>query len=85
MSAKVVKRIDPRRVILQMVDGSLIQGKVNAYRFDNAIERVSDIFTRVTDPFVVVFDATMGDKTGLILSINKRNISWVSHEFDQRQ
>jgi len=85
MSAKVINRIDPRRVIIKMVDGALIQGKVNAYRFDNAIERVSDIFTRVTDPFVVVFDATMGDKTGLILSINKRNISWVSHEFDQRQ
>jgi hypothetical protein len=86
MNTKVIERkMDPRKVVIKMVDGSLIHGKVNIYSLDDVIERVSDIFTRAVNPFVVVFDATAEGKTGMVLSINKRNISWVSHEFDQRQ
>jgi hypothetical protein len=33
----------------------------------------------------VVFDATAGDESGRVLTINKRNIAWVSHEDDPRQ
>ena len=86
MSTKVVNRkMDPRKIVIKMVDGSIIKGKVNAIRFEDVVERVSDIFTKVTDPFIVMFDATMGGKTGMVLSINKSHISWVSHEFDERQ
>jgi hypothetical protein len=77
--------MDPRRIIIKMVDGSLIHGKVNPQRYDEVVERVSDIFTRVADPFIVVFDATTEGKSGMVLSVNKNNISWVSHELDQQQ
>lgn len=86
MSTKVSNRkMDPRKVVIKMVDGSMIHGKINPYRYDEVVERVSDIFTRVADPFIVVFDATTEGKSGMVLSVNKINISWVSHEFDQQQ
>jgi hypothetical protein len=81
MSVKVItRRVDARKVIIKMVDGSLVQGKVNVFHDEEVVQRVSDIFTKVNDPFIVVFDATAEGKTGRVLIINKRNIAWVSPE-----
>jgi len=83
MSVKVIRRkIDASKVTIKMVDGSLVQGKVNIYHDEEVVQRVSDIFTKVTDPFIVVFDATAEDKSGRVLIINKSNIAWVSPEDD---
>jgi Family of unknown function (DUF6812) len=46
------------------------------------VQRVSDIFTRVDDPFLVVFDATVEGTHGKVLIINKHNIIWASPEDD---
>jgi len=81
MSVKVItKRIDARKVTIKMVDGSLVQGKVNIYHDEEVVQRVSDIFTKVSDPFIVVFDATAEGRSGRVLILNKRNIAWVSPE-----
>ena len=81
MSVKVIRRkIDARKVTIKMVDGSLVQGKVNVFHDEEVVQRVSDIFTKVTDPFIVVFDATAEGKSGRVLILNKRNIAWVSPE-----
>ena len=86
MGVKVIsRRIDARKVIIKMVDGSLVQGKVNVYHDEEVIQRVSDMFTKDTDPFIVVFDATAEGKSGRILILNKSNIAWVSPEDDLRQ
>ena len=83
MSVKVIsRRIDSRKVTIKMVDGSLVQGKVNIYHDEEVVQRVSDIFTKATDPFIVVFDATAEGKSGRVLILNKRNIAWVSPEDD---
>jgi len=83
MSVKVIsRRIDARKVTIKMVDGSLVQGKVNIYHDEEVVQRVSDIFTKISDPFIVVFDATAEGKGGRVLIINKRNIAWVSPEDD---
>jgi len=83
MSVKVIsRRIDSRKVTIKMVDGSLVQGKVNIYHDEEVVQRVSDIFTKATDPFIVVFDATAEGKSGRVLIMNKRNIAWVSPEDD---
>ena len=83
MSVKVIsRRIDARKVTVKMVDGSLVQGKVNVFHDEEVVQRVSDIFTKVSDPFIVVFDATAEGKSGRVLIINKRNIAWVSPEDD---
>ena len=81
MGGKVIsRRIDARKVTIKMVDGSLIQAKVNVYHDEEVVQRVSDIFTKVTDPFIVVFDATAEGRSGRVLIINKSNIAWVSPE-----
>jgi len=81
MSVKVIsRRIDSRKVTIKMVDGSLVQGKVNIYHDEEVVQRVSDIFTKATDPFIVVFDATAEGKSGRVLIMNKNNIAWVSPE-----
>ena len=83
MSVKVITRkINARNVSIKMVDGSLVHGKVNVYHDEEVVQRVSDIFTKVTDPFIVVFDVTEDGKSGRVLIINKRNIAWVSPEED---
>ena len=81
MTVKVItRRVDARKVTIKMVDGSLVQGKVNVFHDEDVVQRVSDIFTKVSDPFIVVFDATAEGKSGRVLIINKRNIAWVSPE-----
>ena len=81
MSVKVIsRRVDSRKVTIKMVDGSLVQGKVNIYHDEEVVQRVSDIFTKATDPFIVVFDATAEGKSGRVLIMNKSNIAWVSPE-----
>jgi hypothetical protein len=81
MSVKVItRRVDARKVTIKMVDGSLVQGKVNVFHDEEVVQRVSDIFTKVSDPFIVVFDATAEGKSGRVLVINKCNIAWVSPE-----
>lgn len=83
MSVRVISRkMNARKVSIKMVDGSLVQGKVNIYHDEEVVQRVSDIFTKVSDPFIVVFDVTADGKSGRVLIINKRNIAWVSPEED---
>ena len=81
MSVKIIsRRIDARKVIVKMVDGSLVQGKVNVYHDEEVVQRVSDMFTKVSDPFIVVFDATAEGRSGRVLIVNKNNVAWVSPE-----
>ena len=86
MSVRVIsRRIDARQVSIKMVDGSLVRGKVNIFQGEEVVQRVSDLFTKVSDPFIVMFDVTAEGKSGRVLIINKRNISWVSPEDDPVQ
>jgi hypothetical protein len=86
MSVKVItRRIEARKVIIKLVDGSMVYGKVNIYHGEEVVHRVSDIFTKVSDPFIVVFDAIAEGTSGRVLIINKSNIVWVSPEADPGQ
>ena len=81
MSVKVISRkINARKVSIKMVDGSMVHGKVNIYHDEEVVQRVSDIFTKVSDPFIVVFDSTAEGKSGRVLILNKTNVAWVSPE-----
>jgi hypothetical protein len=83
MTVKVITRkIKARQITIKMVDGSMVHGKVNIYHDEEVVQRVSDIFTQVSDPFVVVFDVAAEGKSGRVLIINKRNIVWVSPDDD---
>jgi hypothetical protein len=86
MSVSIIsRRVDARTVTIKLVDGSLVNGKINLHRSDVEIGRVSDLFTKVTDPFIVVFDATAEGKTGRVLILNKVNIVWIAPEDEPRR
>lgn len=81
MTVKVISRkLDARDVFIKLVDGTTIRGKVNLYSDGHMIQRVSDIFTKVPDPFITVFDAAVEGEMGRCVIINKNNIVWVSPE-----
>jgi len=62
---------------IHMLDGNTITGKVNIC----ALKRLSEVFTKAQSPFVVIYDATVGDgsrKRTFFLS--KSAIAWVEPE-----
>ena len=79
MSVKIITRkMEAREITVKLVDGSLIKGMINMHNDEQMIQRVSEIFTQVKDPFLVVFDATFEGESGRVLIINKHNIIWAS-------
>ena len=83
MSVKIISRKrDSREVAIKLVDGSLIKGKVNLHHDEHMLQRVSEIFTQIDEPFLVIYDATFEGKSDRVLIINKRNIVWASPEND---
>lgn len=81
MTVKIIsRRLNPKDITIKLVDGSTIRGKVNLWSDEHMIMRVSDIFTKIPDPFITIFDATIGEKKGRVAIINKNNIAWVVPE-----
>jgi hypothetical protein len=88
--------MEARKVTIKLEDGALIQGKINLLSepardfgglYDKHLEdqgtyyrRISDIFTKGKNPFIVVFDALMENEAGKVLIINKNKILWVVPE-----
>ena len=72
-----------RRVTLKMADGSVVTGMINLIQRGETEHRVSDIFVGREEPFVVIFQATLGEMTNKVLVINKRHIVWVIPETDE--
>jgi hypothetical protein len=81
MSVKIIsRRLTPAEVVVKLVDGSTVKGKINLHSDEAVVQRVRDIFTKIPDPFIVVFDATVEGQMGRVMILNKRNIAWVSPE-----
>ena len=81
MDVKIIsRRREPRTVTLKLTDGSLVRGQVNLYHEEMVLNRVSDLFTRDKDPFLVVFGALMEGLTNQVLIVNKQNIIWIAPE-----
>jgi small nuclear ribonucleoprotein (snRNP)-like protein len=81
MSVKIISRkLEPRSVTLKLADGSVVKGKINLYHDELTNLRVSDIFTKIPDPFITVFDAIVEGKSGRVCIVNKKNIIWASPE-----
>jgi len=65
-----------RRVTIRTTDGSTILGKVNI----GILDRVSDLFTKTDNPFIILVDAEHKDISEKILFVNRNNIVWVEPE-----
>ena len=82
MSVITRGHMDARPITLKLVDGSVITGRINLIQRGEQEHRVSDIFVGRHEPFVVVFQATIGDMTNKVLVINKSHILWLIPEDD---
>ena len=62
-----------KAITIRTTDGSTLMGKINI----GIKERVSDLFTKTDNPFIVLFDAEHSAGSGKVLFVNKNNIVWV--------
>lgn len=76
----ITRRLEPRPVTMKLTDGSVIKGQVNLYYEEMVLNRVSDLFTRDKDPFIVVFQAKMEGKKDKVVIVNKQHIIWILPE-----
>ena len=65
-----------RHITIKTTEGSTLMGKVNL----GIKERVSELFTKTENPFIVLFDAEHKEGSGKVLFVNKNNIVWVEPE-----
>ena len=72
----ICTKADYKKITVKTSDGSTIQGKINVA----SNQRVSDIFTKSEDRFIVMIDVSYRDGVGKILFVNKRHILWVEPE-----
>ena len=61
-----------KNIAIRTIDGSTLLGKVNI----GIKERVSDLFTKTENPFIVLLDAEHKDGSGKVLIVNKNHIVW---------
>jgi len=73
---KAVYTKEVRKIIIKTTDGETISGKVNI----GIKDRVSDLFTKTDNQFIVVFDAELKSSSGKVLFVNKDNIIWAEPE-----
>jgi hypothetical protein len=66
----------PAAVTIRTSDGSVVQGKINL----GQRRRISDVFTKSEEPFVVLYEATYSGGSGKVLVINKDHILWIEPE-----
>jgi len=69
-------KVNTKNITLRTADGSTLSGKINI----GEKERVSDVFTKTDNPFVVLFDAASAHGCGRVFFINKSHIVWVEPE-----
>ncbi len=77
-SKKSAKKIAESLVSIKTVDGSLLRGKINL----GDEKRVSDIFAKSRNSFVVLYDVASQSAESKVMIINKEHIVWVEPEED---
>ena len=65
-----------KKVTIRTTDGNTLMGKVNI----GIKERVSDLFTKTDNPYIVLLDAEHKDGSGKVLIVNKNHIVWAEPE-----
>ena len=62
-------------VKIRTSDGGIIIGDVNLLAGEG-VDRLSELFTKESEPFIVVFNAMQQGKTGQSFVVNKNHIIW---------
>ena len=61
-----------RNITVRTTDGATLMGRINI----GIKERVSDLFTKSDNPFIILLNAEHKEGTGKVLIINKNHIVW---------
>ena len=75
-AAKKIYAATYKTITVKTIDGETILGKINL----SSKQRVSDIFTKSDQHFIVLINATSKDVINKTLFINKDHIVWVEPE-----
>jgi hypothetical protein len=61
---------DERKVVIKLVDGTIIRGLIN-------------FFIKGENPFIVVYGSTVGGKHDQVFVVNKHHIMWATPTSDE--
>lgn len=69
-----MREMNVGRIVICMVDGTVFRGQVNI----GAARRLSDFFRRGENPFLVLFEASIGNSPEKdVFFLNRDHILWV--------
>ncbi len=74
-----------RMVVVKTIDGSLIRGNINLNSESLPMDRVSDLLIKGQNKFLIMYNATLGDRKDAAVIINKSQIVWVMEEQDTQK
>lgn len=89
MQEKDPLSVRERIIRIKLVDGSLVNGQVNIQR-NTGYERLSDLISSSTEPFLILFNVTLYDANGdnpvktQSLFVNKNHIIWAEPDEEQK-
>ena len=69
-----------RLVLVKTIDGSLIRGNINLNSESLPMDRVSDLLIKGQNKFLIMYNATLGERKDAAVIINKSQIVWVMEE-----
>lgn len=69
-----------RLVVVKTIDGSLIRGNINLNSESLPMDRVSDLLIKGQNKFLIMYNASLGDRKDAAIIINKSQIVWVMEE-----
>ena len=69
-----------RLVLVKTIDGSLIKGNINLNSETLPMDRVSDLLIKGQNKFLIMYNATLGDRKDDAVIINKSQIVWVMED-----
>jgi len=69
-----------RLVTVKTTDGSIISGNINLNSETLPMDRVSDLLIKGQNKFLMMYNATIGNRNDAAVIINKSQIVWVMEE-----
>ena len=73
-----------RQVVVKTIDGSVIRGNINLNSESLPMDRVSDLLIKGQNKFLIMYNATLGDRKDAAVIINKSQIVWVMEETEKQ-
>ena len=69
-----------RLVVVKTIEGSIIRGNINLNSETLPMDRVSDLLIKGQNKFLIMYNASLGDRKDAAVIINKSQIVWVMEE-----